>query len=385
MQECPVIKHEPVLGAMTESLTRIWTDGLVGRTSLTSACVSGHTIQFSGSGAPRLKDHYDIQVTSEGSGSYGAVFPCLFRSSARPCVVKVVDKRTAGEHYSQDLVRRMSVLLQLTSTHQHPNIVQYVDMLESANFYFIIMERLQGQDLHDWFVSEFPLSESACRGVARQILSALQHLHGVLGMCHRDVKLENFRYRQQGSDLVLLDLDAALLLDCEGKQNISGTLGYLAPEVVRAIKEEQLAPAAAHADLWACGVVLYALLTGEPLLPSDANFELSTLRGSAFMIGRALNSKQLTGISENAKDLLKGLLDPEPQARLRARCALDHPWFQKVCLLTEPNTMLPVEAAWVKDSDDEHIAGHAIGKNSAPLMSPSVKPGLLLRSESWHW
>jgi len=364
-----------MLGAKTERLTRVWTDGLVGCATLQSTGDSGHTIQFPEGAAPAFVDYYDIEDNSEGCGTYGIVFPGTYRPSGTPCVVKVVDKEAAGASYQQDLARRMSALLQMTQKHCHPNVVHYLDMLESARFYFVIMEKLEGPDLLDWFGSEFPLSERVCKDVAHQVLSALQHLHTVVGICHRDVKLDNFRFRQQGSDLVLLDVDTAHCLNSEKCQHVAGTLGYLAPEVVRSMQEKQPAPADSHVDIWACGVVLYALLTGEPPLPSNDNFALGTTRGSAFLVGRALNAKQLSGTSAHARDLLKGMLDPEQQTRFSAACALNHLWFQEGSPLSRPNVKLPGGAS-------KPVVADIAGKTDVFSVA---KQHLMLKSESWHW
>jgi len=94
-----------------------------------------------------------------------------------------------------------------------------------------------------------------------------------------------------------LPADLCAMGDClnsEMCQHITGKFGHLATEFIHSMQEKQLTTAASHVDIWACGVVLHALLTGAPPLPSDDNFALGTARGRAFLIGRALNAKQLS-------------------------------------------------------------------------------------------
>jgi len=122
-------------------------------------------------------------------------------------------------------------------------------------------------------------------------------------------------------------------------------------------------------------VVLYALLTGEPPLPSDDNFALGTTRGSAFLVGRALNAKQLSGTSAHARDLLKGMLDPEQQTRFSAACALNHLWFQEGSPLSRPNVKLPGGAS-------KPVVADIAGKTHVFSVA---KQHLMLKSESWHW
>merc|ERR1719162_2883126 len=94
-----------------------------------------------------------------------------------------------------------------------------------------------------------------------QALSALSHVHDVLGvgLIHRDVKLENLRFRLPGAEneLVLLDFGLSCPAMPEGERQVVGTLLYTAPEVFSKWYSTQV-------DIWSLGVVLYIVLAGRP-------------------------------------------------------------------------------------------------------------------------
>ena len=104
------------------------------------------------------------------------------------------------------------------------------------------------------------LPENFCRHYLLQILSGLQYIHEQ-GLCHLDIKLENILLDSQ-YDVKIVDFGFATALkgaDGQGVRDMNGTEGYMAPEVVSKQPYD-----GQSADLFACGVVLFMMLTGEP-------------------------------------------------------------------------------------------------------------------------
>ena len=106
--------------------------------------------------------------------------------------------------------------------------------------------------------------------VMRQVFEALRFLHDEWGVVHRDVKVENFRYRVPGDmlGLTLLDFGQMCFLDEQWDEGIVGTIPYISPEVSTAIAQPHLFPVdknpySTGIDLWAAGVMLFILLTGD--------------------------------------------------------------------------------------------------------------------------
>lgn len=145
----------------------------------------------------------------------------------------------------------------------HPNIVQ-VYSAELEQYYFA-MELIEGSDLAAIISQQGALEPTRAAGIARQIASALAHIHGA-GMVHRDVKPGNIMVAP-GDCVKLADFSVVrgteeTVLTVKG--SLVGTYEYMAPEQIR---EEELD---ARTDVYALGVVLYEMLVGRPPFPRDA-------------------------------------------------------------------------------------------------------------------
>lgn len=74
---------------------------------------------------------------------------------------------------------------------QHPNIVGLIDLFENSDYYYIVLEYMQGKDLFDYIqFRNFKLAEARVKELSYQIGIAIKYLHNY-GIVHRDLKLEN--------------------------------------------------------------------------------------------------------------------------------------------------------------------------------------------------
>ncbi|XP_077210312.1 calcium-dependent protein kinase 20-like isoform X2 [Tasmannia lanceolata] len=143
------------------------------------------------------------------------------------------------------------------------------------------------------------------------------HKHGVM---HRDLKPENFLYanKKETSPLKAIDFGLSVFFKPGERFNeIVGSPYYMAPEVLK----RNYGP---EVDVWSAGVILYILLCGVP------PFWAETEQGVAQAIIRSVidfKRDPWPKISDNAKDLVKRMLDPDPKRRLTAQEVLDHPWL----------------------------------------------------------
>jgi len=188
--------------------------------------------------------------------------------------------------------------------------VGLIDLFENSDYYYIVLEYMQGKDLFDYIqVRNFKLTEQRVKEIAYQIGIALKYLHSY-GIVHRDLKLENVMMSDNLETAVpkLVDFGLAKLIGPNEKADEPfGTLGYVAPEVLR--KE----PYSFSCDLWSYGCIIYALLSGS--LPFDHESQKETIR-------MTLDNKlefdlpSWKDVSETCKDLIKGLLDKDPIKRV---------------------------------------------------------------------
>ncbi|KAK1373320.1 Calcium-dependent protein kinase [Heracleum sosnowskyi] len=137
----------------------------------------------------------------------------------------------------------------------------------------------------------------------------------------KDLKPENFLFANKKETSPLMAIDFGLSVFFKPGERFSEIVGspyYMAPDVLR----RNYGP---EVDVWSAGVILYILLCGVPPFwaESEQGVALAILRG-------ALDFKRepWPQISENAKSLVRKMLEPDPKKRLTAKEVLDHPWLQ---------------------------------------------------------
>jgi eukaryotic-like serine/threonine-protein kinase len=148
---------------------------------------------------------------------------------------------------------------------RHANLVQVLDAgVTDAGEPFIVMERLRGQTLGDRLRGDVPMAPWDALAIVREAARglAIVHQHGLV---HRDVKPDNLflcDVDHHGVSVKVLDFGFMTVTQAEHEARVCGTLEYIAPEQAVAESVDR------RADVYALGVVLFRMLTGE--LPFDA-------------------------------------------------------------------------------------------------------------------
>merc|ERR1719160_2355677 len=148
--------------------------------------------------------------------------------------------------------------------HQSAHVLDFFEILEDDNSFFVVMPICEGGELFNFLVTEAEVPESECKRIIREILQAVGHLHDN-NLIHRDVKPENILFditKDMGYEspktVKLIDFDTCMEwtpVTPKSKQFV-GTPGYIAPEAL-------LGDACPQSDLWSIGVICYILMTGE--------------------------------------------------------------------------------------------------------------------------
>lgn len=239
------------------------------------------------------------------------------------------------------------------------------------------MEHLEGLELLEKFEDDFPITEAYCQPVMRQVLASLRHIHEVVGLHHRDVKLENFRYRTRSpdSELVLVDFGLSRFVNEKWDGSVSGTLLYMAPEGVRAIAPDAEEGYTAPADVWAAGVIFYILLTGRPPWKDEAIWALGKSEAEAKeLLNQTLASEHLKGVTPEAVNLLRLLLELDQQHRTTAASALSQPWLS----LSGPSVQQGLQAPPECYQNTRLISSASTAWKTQPKAQPAPKrsPGV---------
>uniref|UniRef100_A0A3Q4B688 non-specific serine/threonine protein kinase n=1 Tax=Mola mola TaxID=94237 RepID=A0A3Q4B688_MOLML len=262
-----------------------------------------------------------------GEGSFAKVREGLHALTGEKVAVKVIDKRKAKkDSYVTKNLRREGHIQQMI---RHPNITQLLDILETENSYYLVMELCPGGNLMNRIYDKKRLDERETQKYIRQLVLAVEHLHRA-GVVHRDLKIENLLLDEQ-DNIKLIDFG---LSNCAGILGYSdpfstqcGSPAYAAPEL---LSRKKYGP---KVDVWSIGVNMYAMITGT--LPFTVEpFSLRALHQK--MVDKEMNPLP-PSLSTAAICLLKKLLEPDPNKRPNIHQVMADSWLQ----LANKNTGAP--------------------------------------------
>lgn len=186
-----------------------------------------------------------------GEGGFGAVYRAVEIGSGRVVALKIL--REASGPATREAFERDPQLLRGLD---HPGIARTFDAGVADGTPFVVSEFAIGGSLLDRLRREGRLDRESARRTARSVLEALEYLHG-RGVAHLDVKPSNVVLTGEGGTK-LVDYGLARRLGIpESGVGLYGTAEYLAPEQVDGVAEDH------QADLYAAGVVLWEMLSGE--------------------------------------------------------------------------------------------------------------------------
>ena len=189
-------------------------------------------------------------VTRLGRGGMGDVWRADDLMLETPVALKLI--RSTSQAGRERLLQEVRLARRVT----HPSVVRVFDVGEAEDEVFFSMELVEGQDLASVLRHAGRLAPARVVEIARQLCGGLQAAHAE-GVLHRDLKPANVLVDQQGR-VRITDFGIAVPAGAPGGRTIAGTPRYMAPE--QRLAGATLSP---QTDLYALGVVLYELLTGQ--------------------------------------------------------------------------------------------------------------------------
>jgi len=190
-----------------------------------------------------------------GKGAYAIVRQAYHRDTRKQVAVKVYEKyRLIDNSKKQGVKREIKIMEKL----DHCYVVKLYESIETQKQIHLVMELVRGSSLLD-FLKKQPgrkLGEDEAKRLYRQVLLGIEYCHSQ-DIAHRDLKLENLLL-DENQDIRIIDFGFATCYPSDKKIKLfCGTPSYMAPEIVG--RKEYKGQAA---DVWALGVLLYAILTG---------------------------------------------------------------------------------------------------------------------------
>ncbi|CAG9333285.1 unnamed protein product [Blepharisma stoltei] len=271
-----------------------------------------------------IHKHYEI-LELLGTGHFGSVKRALRKGTkdSQEYAIKCIDKNKMGEQVHL-LQRELSLLMMVN----HPNIVKLYEVYEDDKYIYMVMEHCAGGELFEQLTERQRYNEAEASKIIYCIMSAVSHLHS-LQIFHRDLKPENIMLSSKDPDAEIKIIDFGLakkfVSDETGQNTVVGSAYYVAPEVLN----NRYGPGC---DEWSIGVIMYMLLLGKA--PFDGDSDASIYKQIA-RCNYSQEGEDWDRLSDEAKDLLKRLLEPKANLRITSKEALGHPWFE---LRTNPST-----------------------------------------------
>lgn len=202
----------------------------------------------------RINDRYKI-LELIGGGGMSNVYLAQDMILNREVAIKILRYDFSNE---ENLHRRFQREVLSATSLAHPNIVSVYDVGDDGEMHYIVMEYIKGKTLKQYIQEFSPLSPARSTHIMKQLTSAITHAHDN-GIIHRDIKPQNILVDQDGN-VKITDFGIATTLGATSytqTNSVIGTVHYLSPEQARG------GMATKASDIYALGIVLYELLTGQ--------------------------------------------------------------------------------------------------------------------------
>ena len=248
-----------------------------------------------------------------GTGGMGEVYRARDPRLGRDVAVKVLPEAAIGDPERRERFEREARAVAALS---HPNVLAIFDV-GAGDVPYLVTELLEGQTLRA-LLAHGPLTSRRAVDLSLQLVAGLVAAHA-RGIVHRDLKPENVFVTSDGH-VKILDFGLARQADLLGsgedsvtrpltvKGVVLGTLGYMAPEQVRGI------PADFRADIFACGVVLFEMLTGRRAFQGDSPADTI----SAILTAPASRLTFAADTPPGLAAVVRRCLEKEPGARFQS-------------------------------------------------------------------
>ena len=271
----------------------------------------------------QLTDYYLLKKVI-GQGGFGVVRRgCRIDNPTIQVAIKTI-KKSKVENKLEDMKNEVNIL----STIDHPNIVKLYEYFDEEYFFHIVTEFCGGGELFDRVIQNGRINEADVVRYMKTMISSINHLHKI-GICHRDIKPQNFIFESELPDAQLKLIDFGLAHKFQQKKrkstasnltSFAGTSFYTAPEIVKGSYDSKC-------DIWSLGVIMDLMLTGTHPFTGATSAEIYH---NIINQDYDTTSHEYSHISKPGIDLLQKLLNKNPSARLSAEQALAHPWMSKV-------------------------------------------------------
>ncbi|KAJ6248564.1 protein kinase [Anaeramoeba flamelloides] len=235
-----------------------------------------------------------------------------FKTKQQVAIKIVSKKQLLSKPANMERMRREISIQKLI---KHPSVLKIYDVYETERNLFLVLEYISGGELFDYIVECGKVPSTQARIFFQQIIFAIEHIHS-FSITHRDLKPENLLL-DSNYNIKIIDFGMAKIMDTGNLlETACGSPHYVSPDVLKGKGYD-----GKKSDIWACGVILYALLCGYlPFNNKNYHKLLNSVKKGRFKFPIGL-------LGENAKDLIRKMLTVRPEKRITIKEIKQHPWF----------------------------------------------------------
>ena len=253
-------------------------------------------------------------IKTIGEGTFGKVKLAIHVLTGEKVAIKILQKNLIKVQKQYQRIQNEIKYLKLLN---HPNIIKIYEVIENDFSFFIIMEYAPGGELFNYIVLKEKLSENETSFFFYQILQGVRKIHENK-ICHRDIKPENLLLANKNLIKIIdfglsSEYDEVLATPC-------GSPCYASPEMIMGKKYKGLS-----VDLWACGVILFAMLFGY--LPFDDK-DNNILFKKIIDCDIDYPEENDIDVGKSAIDLINKILNPDPEKRIGIDEIEKHPFLE---------------------------------------------------------
>ena len=253
-----------------------------------------------------------------GKGAYGEVWLVKNKQIQKNFAMKIFKKTANSTLEEKEIINEISILKSL----DHPKILKILDFYSTSKLYYIITEYCPDGELFNEIIKKGKFDEGKTAFIMNQLFKGILYCH-TQKVIHRDLKPENIMITKRENNgclqIKIVDFGTAKIFEKgQSQKNFVGSSYYMAPEILNRKYNEKC-------DIWACGVIMYILLSGKPPFDGiDDNEILENIRIGLYDI----SSYPFNTLSKECIDLIQQLLTYDYKKRISADQALSHKWFQ---------------------------------------------------------
>ncbi|RIB11471.1 kinase-like domain-containing protein [Gigaspora rosea] len=280
-----------------------------------------------------LIGHYAV-LKLIGTGSFSEVKLAIDLENCREVAIKMISLKEMQDN--ECLKTGVSREIQILEYINHPNIVSLLDTIETPTHLCLVLEYVPGGELFD-YVNDYyeKITEDEVKQIFYELVNTVSYLHES-NIIHRDLKLENILLESSESSpnkkrIKLTDFGLARFIDPKSPLLTTrcGSEEYAAPELISASSYD-----GRKTDIWSLGIILYALLVGYLPFNQEAGqtrkqFFIKIIKAD-FKFPKPNPVDKRGTISEDAKDLVKKILQTMPERRPSLEAIKNHPWLSSL-------------------------------------------------------